>query len=148
MSIQQLDITIKYLNLNNKKLTKSIFNQIEDESCFNSKMDFIGSRYFGYIKEKNKKFLIWEIDGKLRRTDLSVYISLKYIDEKRIYRSSQNNDNLRWFLNKCNIDYDEEDYQYGDKIEMSDTSIDEYNSLYAKVKDFISELMERHQLYI
>ena len=58
MSIEPLEIEIMTLSLKNKKLTKSIFNQIETRDCFNKELDFKGDKYFGYIKEKDERYLI------------------------------------------------------------------------------------------
>jgi len=73
MSIAPLDIEIRTISLKNKKLTKSIFNQIETRDCFNKELDFKGDKYFGYIKEKEQRYLIWSVEGKLRKTNLSEY---------------------------------------------------------------------------
>ncbi len=66
--LTQLNVTVREVVVGNKRLTKTMFNQIEHKSCFNEKMDFIGDLIVGYTKDKDDRFLLWVNKGKLRKT--------------------------------------------------------------------------------
>jgi hypothetical protein len=67
------NVTINQVSIGKKKLTKSIFNQIESQDCFNQSLDFIGNVIIGYVKDKDSRYLVWVFEGKLRKTNLKEY---------------------------------------------------------------------------
>ncbi|MEP6614232.1 MAG: hypothetical protein ABJA76_20150 [Mucilaginibacter sp.] len=143
MTASPLDVEIKTINLKNKKLTKSIFNQIEIRTCFDENLDFIGDRFFGYIRDKDKRYLLWSDNGKLRKTCLSDY-SLPKIDAE--YKFTFND--IEWVLRKCNIAYRSYDDERGRlKIELENEALTKYNSLIDNVRAFMSEVWN-YQLFI
>lgn len=143
MAASPLDVEIKTINLKNKKLTKSIFNQIETKTCFDKKLDFIGDRFFGYIRDKDKRYLLWSDNEKLRKTCLSDY-SLPKIDTEYKYTFSD----IEWVLKKCGIAYYAHDDERGRlKIEFEKEAITKYNNLIDNVRAFMSEVWN-YQLFI
>lgn len=51
-SLNPLNVTINQVSLGNKKLTKSIFNQIEFGDCFNEEMALPGMQSLAMSKKK------------------------------------------------------------------------------------------------
>lgn len=74
--LNPLNVTIREVLIGNKKLTKSIFNQIESRGCFNNAIEFIGDDIIGYVKVLNDRYLLWTKDGKLRKSRLNDYYNL------------------------------------------------------------------------
>ena len=135
-------IEIKTLSLGGKKLTKSIFIQIEFKDCFNEVLDFNGTEYYGYVKDKDNRVLIWNLDGKLKKTSLSQYSNLRRINDFYTHQD------IEWFLRKCKIKHDAyDDERKRFKIDLDAEAQDIYNKLVDKVKQFISEILD-HQIYI
>jgi len=144
ISIVSQNVEIKTIALNSKKITKAIFNQIESATCFDSNLDFIGDQYFGYVKDKDLRILIWSVEGKLKRTNLSVYSKLKKLDETDCYTHQD----IEWFLRKCKIQFDiYDDERHRSTIELKAADAQQYNLLLDKANTFIVEVLN-HQLYI
>ncbi len=77
-TLLSLNVTINQVSIGNKKLTKTIFNQIEFRDFFDENIDFIGDAIIGYVKDKDNRFLLWVKEGKLRKTNLNKYYLLRY----------------------------------------------------------------------
>ena len=77
INLNESIVTIKEVMVGNKRMTKSFFNQIEIAECFDQNLDFRGDLFYGYVKESDGKYLLWAINGKLRKTNLSPYLWLK-----------------------------------------------------------------------
>lgn len=119
-SLNPLHVTVNQVSLGNKKLTKSIFNQIEFGDCFTEEMDFSGDEIIGYVKEKDTRYLLWTVNGKLRRRGLSDYKALQIDTERASY------DKTLWFLRKTKLKYkvaDDNRVKLSDWLEDSDRYI-------------------------
>jgi len=142
ISITPLGLEIKTIVLGNKKLTKSIFNQIEYKDCFDSHLNFIGTEYFGYVNDIEDRVLLWNDNGKLKKTELDKYINLRTIDNLDIPN------NLDWILKKCVIKFDLHDNFRGKyKIQLGLKEIKYYNNLVDRARSFINKVLD-HQIYI
>lgn len=132
----QLNVTIREVRLGNKRLTKTVFNQVESESCFNKDMDFVGDTIIGYIRDKDDKVLLWVNDGKLRKSRLTPYYLLP---KEANYAALSKVD---WFLRKCKINFDETD---DNKATVSLTTTDPklYEALVKKVRNFLNALVDK-----
>jgi len=139
-SLNPLNVTINQVSLGNKKLTKSIFNQIEFGDCFTEEMNFAGDAIIGYVKEKDTRYLLWVVNGKLRKRGLTDYRALQIDTEKVSY------DKTLWFLNKARLKYKVAD---DNRVKLSawleDT--ERYITLVNKVKTFLETLTDK-QIYI
>ncbi len=134
--LTQLSVTIREVVIGNKRLTKSVFNQIEHESCFNEYMDFMGNLIIGYTKDKDDRFLLWANKGKLRKTKLSPYYRLaKSAVYAKLYEVS-------WFLKKGKIEFEGLDE---DRKTVSETVVDpkRYEALVDKVRSFLDSLVDQ-----
>ena len=136
-----LGVELKTITLNGKKLTKSIFNQIEFKDCFDHNMDFIGDGLFGYIKDKNQRYLIWSYAGKLKKTNLTDYSKLYEL------RDTHTSTDIIWFLKKGAIHFDDYDNGGSFRIDFDNVTLEKYNMLVTKVKAFISDILNQ-QLFI
>jgi hypothetical protein len=134
-----LNVSIKIISLDGRKLTKSIFNQIEHRRCFDHNIDFIGDELLGYVRDKNARFLVWIHQEKVRKTALSPYYEL----EKTSHRTKLE-DSL-WF---CRLTQTELNENY-DETTLQDRIInpEKYDQLIDKVNDFLIQVAEK-QIFI
>lgn len=137
-NIKPINVSIRTLTIDNKKLTRSIFNQVEWRRCFDENMDFIGDHIYGYVKEKANRYLVWVHEGKLRRYNLSDYYKIK----KNASDASFENTNWFCYQTKIEFTYDDE-YQPSDWIKDKE----KYNMLAGKVHSFLEGLWEK-QIYL
>ena len=143
-NLNPLNVTINQVSLGNKKLTKSIFNQIEFRDCFTGEMDFSGDVIIGYVKEyvkeKDTRYLLWTVNGKLRKRGLADYKALQIDTERASY------DKTLWFLRKTRLKYKVAD---DNRVKLSawleDT--EKYSMLVNKVKAFLESLNDK-QIYL
>jgi hypothetical protein len=140
--LNPLNVTIKEVAIGNKKLTKSIFNQIEFGDCMTEEMDFAGDAIIGYVKEKDHRYLLWVINDKLRRTGLTKYAELK----KDFERASL--DKAEWFLRKTKLKHSMSD-DYRDRLSegLEFEERERYTMLVQKAKDFLTSLNDK-QIYL
>lgn len=139
-TIHPLNIAINQVSIGNKKLTKSIFNQIEGRDCFDEKLDFMGEAIIGYVKDKDNRYLLWVIDGKLRKTNLKGYYSLSRNPEYTKFHDAE------WFLNKVRLEYHFED-RYRDTLSQALEQTERYREMVNKAKDFLDTLSDK-QIYL
>ena len=139
-TLNSLNVTINQVSLGDKKLTKSIFNQIEFGDCFNEKMDFDGDVIVGYVKEKDCRYLLWVTNGKLRKMSLTKYHELKANIEWASYNKTL------WFLRKTKLKYTEAD-DNSDKLSAWLKDTQSYSLLVNKVKAFLETLAAK-QIYL
>lgn len=139
-TLQPLNVTINQVSIGNKKLTKTIFNQIEVRDCFDENIDFIGDVIIGYIKDKEIRYLLWIIDGKLRKSNLKRYYSLWNNPDFAPFHE------IEWFLDKVRLKCDFEG-QHGDSLSGALEHPQRYSELVEKVKEFLGTLVDR-QIYI
>ncbi len=139
-NLNPLNLTIKEVSIGSKKLTKSIFNQIEPESCFDENIDFVGENIIGYIKDKNDRFLLWVKDGKLRKSRLTNYYKLK----TDVERASL--DATSWFLRKTKLEFDEYD-DLRDSLSLGLANYSAYIELVKKAHAFLDTLVDK-QVYL
>jgi len=131
------NVTIKQVVVGNKKLTKSVFSQIENVPCFNENIDFIGDNVIGYIKDKNDKFLLWVKNNKLRKTSLTSYYKLTpYIESSFI-------EDIEWFLKKTGLNYEMNSIHYRNKASENIDDKERYINLVRKVRAFLNELIDK-----
>jgi len=71
------NVTIKFLQFNGKKLTRSVYTQIENKRFFDKDVSFTGDQVLGYILDKTDKVLIWSKTGMLRKTTMTPYSKLR-----------------------------------------------------------------------
>ncbi|HAE66501.1 hypothetical protein [Sphingobacterium multivorum] len=135
-TLQSLNITINQVSIGNKKLTKTIFNQIEFRDPFDENIDFIGDSIIGYVKDKDSRFLLWVKEGKLRKTNLNKYYLLRY--DPGISKIGE----TEWFLNKVSIKFDLEENYHNKFLECLEQP-ERYKELIDKVKKFLEGLVDR-----
>lgn len=140
LDLTQFNVTITHVSIANKKLTKSIFNQIEYGNCFDEEMNFIGDPVYGYVKDKDYRYLLWTIGGKLRRTGLTKYYDLKTNVENASLESTE------WFLRNTKLEYEMYD-DYRDRLSEGLKDHKRYIELVTKSKDFLKGLVDK-QIYL
>ena len=93
--VQDFNLNIKIVEVNTKKLTKSLFDQLPEYFPFTSNGEFIGDKIFGFINIKSgkqtNKFLLFVKDTKVYRSDLTF---LKNISSLSLY--SQYHENIKF----------------------------------------------------
>jgi len=139
-TLQPLNITINQVSIGNKKLTKTIFNQIEVRDCFDENLDFIGDTIIGYVKEKDIRYLLWVIEGKLRKSNLKRYYLLWSNPDFAPFHETE------WFLDKVQLKHNFEG-QHGDTLSRALQHPKRYSELVDKAKEFLGTLVDR-QIYI
>ena len=138
--LNPLNVTIHEVLIGNKKLTKSVFNQIELESCFNEEIEFVGDGVIGYIKDKDSRYLLWIKEGKLRKTNLAPYYKLKTNAEWASL------DATVWFLRKTKLKFSESD-DYRDRLSEGLEEQDKYLELVNKAHLFLDTIKDK-QIFI
>ncbi|MBB1643616.1 hypothetical protein [Sphingobacterium sp. UME9] len=141
LDLTQLKVTITQVSVANKKLTKSIFNQIEYDDCFDQEMNFIGDPIYGYVKGTDSRYLLWTIDGRLRRTRLRKYYNLKSDIE---YASIEDTE---WFLRKVGLAYEIDDSHRVHRLSVSIEDHKTYTELVDNAKEFLNGLIDK-QIYL
>ncbi|MGE8425616.1 MAG: hypothetical protein ACN6PI_22465 [Sphingobacterium siyangense] len=139
-TLLSLNVTINQVSIGNKKLTKTIFNQIEFRDFFDENIDFIGDSIIGYVKDKDNRFLLWVKEGKLRKTNLNKYYLLRY--DPGISKIQE----TEWFLNKVRLKFDLEENYHNKLLECLEHP-ERYKELIDKVKKFLEGLVDR-QIYL
>lgn len=140
LDLTKFNVTITQVSLANKKLTKSIFNQIEYSNCFDEEMNFIGDPVYGYVKDKDNRYLLWTTGGKLRRTALTKYYDLKTNVENASL------ENAEWFLRNTRLEHEMND-DYRDRLSEGLKDHKRYIELVSKTKDFLKGLVDK-QIYL
>ncbi|EHQ29793.1 hypothetical protein [Mucilaginibacter paludis] len=141
IKLDPLKAEIKTLVLGGKKLTKSIFRQIEFRDCVDERMNFTGDKCFGYVKDGEHRFVLWLYNGNLRKMGLSPYMRLKELE----YDSTTLD--IELFVFKCKLGYYATEERGGYTIEFKEGERQKYNELVVKVKKLISEVME-NQIFL
>lgn len=144
LKIMTATVTIQLITVDGKKMTKSVFNQIQDDNCFDKNMNFTGDSFLGYIIDSGK-VLLWIKNGELRKTHLGFIERMAYLDfkEARVLDVSK-------ICQLCNITYPDKNSQkvwsklesYFDKEQIS--SLEKIKKI---SKDFLEKL-SGNQLYI
>jgi len=79
LKIMTATVTIQLVTVDGKRMTKAVFNQIQEENSFNSKFEFSGDSILGYVVS-NYKWLLWIKNGELRKTSLEFFQRIQEID--------------------------------------------------------------------
>jgi hypothetical protein len=138
--LNPLNVTINQVSLGKKKLTKSIFNQVEFADCFGKDINFRGQSIIGDVKDKGSRYLLWVTEGKIRKTGLTKYQDLRSAIEFSSLK------NTEWFLIKTHLKYSASD-EYGDKLSEGLEEPERYIQLVSKVKVFFDTLIDK-QIFI
>jgi hypothetical protein len=133
------NITIKFLQINGKKLTRSVYTQIENKRFFDKQVGFIGDQVLGYVLDKTDKVLIWSQKGMLRKTILTPYFKLR---KSSPYLSAEK---AEWFLLLADIKYTLSDDGNFNEI-VNDVA--DYDRKVEKVKAFLDQITDDMQIFI
>ena len=121
--IKDFNLNIKIVEVNNKKLSKSLFDQLPEYFPFNSNAEFIGDKIFGYIKIKNGKqsinFLLFVKENKVYKSDLTFLKNLSQVNLLSNYHENQIITNFIFFRKQ------KEDFVYDNHLDS-----DSFNELY------------------
>ncbi|SDD66864.1 hypothetical protein [Pedobacter soli] len=92
-------IEIKTVQIDGKKLTKSLFGQLGEYECLDANVEFTGDQILGYCNYNNTKYLLWIKGGLLKKTNLDSY--------RKILATSQDTfvENIGWFLRLTKIEF-------------------------------------------
>lgn len=115
--VQDFNLNIKVIEINNKKLTKSLFDQLPEKFPFISNGEFIGDKIFGFIKIKSGKqtndFLMFVKENKVYKSDLTF---LKNMSKLSLYSKYHENQiftdfifckkRIEDFINENHLEYD------------------------------------------
>lgn len=70
INVRELPVSIKQVYIGNKKMTASIFKQIDFKSAFDEDLDFLGNEIIGYFNVNNERVLLYIIDDKMYKFNL------------------------------------------------------------------------------
>lgn len=91
--IQEFNLNIKVIEINHKKLTKSLFDQLPEKFPFVSSGEFVGDKIFGFIKIKSGKqtndFLLFVKENKVYKSDLTFLKQLSQLSLSSKYHENQ-----------------------------------------------------------
>ena len=141
INITPFNVSIKVITLGGKKLTKSIFIQIENRRFFDKSLKFIGDGIHGFIKNGTDRYLLWTQNGILRKTNLSPYYEIKSSGRRIRFEK------VEWFCDLAKI----ENYgSYDDANGLEDIikDIDDYDKKVAKVAKFLSQITDDMQIFL
>lgn len=71
IEIDQEIIKINALSIGSRKMTKSVFNQIIEQSPLNQSMSFIGDSIIGFVNDSKGRYLLFTKNGELRKSSLT-----------------------------------------------------------------------------
>ena len=116
LQIQTVTVSINVITVSGKKMTISVFNQIQNEDCFDEKFNFLGDNIFGYVIDKDQDVCI-------------VY--------------TKNNQLRKWWLNQffkfIEIDFDNEIFGRHETFFKQVFNVPHYIGYWDKIKLFFSE---------
>jgi hypothetical protein len=72
LKIVTATVTIQLITVDGKRMTKAVFNQIENEVAFDTLFQFIGDSILGYVNS-DSKWLLFVKGGRLRKMNISVF---------------------------------------------------------------------------
>jgi hypothetical protein len=77
---KETTIKVSVVTLDNKKLTKSIFNQLQVKKPFDKLYNiFDGVKFLGYVNDK-KNYAVFTFNDKIYKCEMVEFQALKYID--------------------------------------------------------------------
>lgn len=131
--VQEFNLNIKVVEINNKKLTKSLFDQLPEKFPFSSNGEFIGDKIFVFIKIKSGKqtndFLLFVKENKVYKSDLSFLKNLSKLSLNSKYHDNQFFTDFIFFRKQL------EDFINGNHLE-NDTFKEFYSMNYRTVEIF------------
>ena len=83
LDIRTIPVSIQVITIDNKRMTKSIFNQIQKENCFDRNYYFLGNDILGYVFDKDQKWLLWVKHSELRKYSLKNIEQLSKVECKK-----------------------------------------------------------------
>lgn len=163
--VEQSTIKISVMTIDGKRLTKSIFDQLENRNPFDSDFSFKAEKVFGYVNVKNEsklgfnKVIIFEHRGKLYKYNtLPIYIlSISSLESR--YKNLEPylrydklfQDNIDEALKPQYTDIHNRNYTEPDHKKLEDVFNDEGKAMILRALmnagDFMMEL-DRHQILI
>lgn len=78
LELKTQSIEIKVISVGGKKMTKAVFNQIQEEIPFDKAYNFTGDNCLGYVVIGPNKYILWTIDGELRKTNYTDFFDSKF----------------------------------------------------------------------
>ncbi|HFK5563113.1 TPA: hypothetical protein ACGZ9C_002774 [Elizabethkingia anophelis] len=164
--VKESTVKINVITLENRKLTKSLLEQIDYKFPFSRKYELVCDKIFGYVKISNsespkgfKRIVIGEMNEKLFKFPTSRLEQLSSIQQYDKVILSQNILNINDILEYPENFVNDTQYLTDGKINYNEIGELTYNDLFndeglAKifgttlyVKEFLEELGE-HQIYI
>lgn len=141
IKILPLNVAIKVVTIDGKKMTKSMFNQIEQRFFFDKEINFKGDGLIGFIKEKTHRYLLWTQNGILRRTNLSPYYNLKKSNRYILLTD------VAWFCRLIRIDCNWSD---DPRATLDDcvNDLKEYDKKIDRVFNFLNKIDDSMQLFL
>ena len=115
--VQDFNLNIKIVEVNTKKLTKSLFDQLPEYFPFTSNGKFSGDKIFGFINIKSgkqtNKFLLFVKDEKVYKSDLTFLKNLsllsfysQYHENKRFTNFIFLGKRIEDFIDENHLEYD------------------------------------------
>lgn len=149
----QSEIKISVLKIDNKRLTKSLLDQIETQWPFDDQLNLTAEKVFGFVKIKKKDapsfhhIVVAEKDGKLLKFNTERLMSLSRIQGETPYGFLHNN--YRRLLTSLFGDnvLDSLDLEEDVPLRISDLPEDqirEISGIIEKVDKFLNELKNHH----
>jgi len=136
LKIMTATVSIQLITVDGKKMTKAVFNQIQEENCFDTNFNFVGDSFLGYVFD-GCKYIIYIKNGELRKHSLSRIID---VSEQIL----ENLNYTREFYKCINKDYDGD---YWATYKRTKDEIDLFEKSKKNAISFMQKLLNS-QLYI
>lgn len=128
--VEDFSFKIKVVEVNKKKLTKSLFDQLPEYFPFDSTGKFVGDKIFGYFKIKSGKetndFLLFLKGNKVCKCNLRFLKKLSQINLLSQYHVNQDLTNYIFFR-KPKEDYIEESHLENEIYSMTYKTMQVFN---------------------
>jgi len=72
-------VEIKVAFVGGRKMTKAVFNQIQEEIPFDKGYNFTGDKCLGYVVIGSDKYMLWTIGGELRKLNFTGFYEEKFL---------------------------------------------------------------------
>ena len=133
-------IQIKTISVNGRKLTKSLFSQMESRDCIDAELGFKGDEILGFVSVSGKRFLLWISNGLLKKTDLEPYYKILLASSSTFFQ------NVRWFLRLTRIEFYEPIGSIGKLSDLDDQDV--FYEKVAKLRTFLHTIKPEMQIFL
>lgn len=149
-------VKINVATIDGKKITKSIFNQINTKSPFNFDKEkgyiFEGGKILGYVFDK-EYWLLWVEDDKIYKTNLDRLFKMANLSSSSYFSSVRDLLNPNLYFGSEYLKEDFEDFEnyslnnYKSSEILTETALEKLKTYVLKAREWRTEILN-HQIFL